>query len=159
MLGIGCIKPLKEKTWSATFTFWSQLSVRLMLIRRWLELDTGVLDNLYSPNAKQGWSSLTPSAERINQFLKIVQSTLDYIQNADDQMPAYHGWSEDYSNLIGYLEDMIVYDISNSITYFKFSTAVTDQQRRQFCQDLCALIDKICSNIKKKQQEIEDKIV
>ena len=76
MLGIGCIKPLKEKTWSATFTFWSQLSVRLMLIRRWLELDTGVLDNLYSPNAKQGWSSLTPTAERINQFLKSLCHTV-----------------------------------------------------------------------------------
>lgn len=159
MLGFGCIKPLKEKTWSATFTFWSQLSVRLMLIRRWLELDVGVLDNLYSPLAKQGWSTLTPSSERIHHFLDIVLSTLEFIKNADDQMPAYQGWSEDYSSLISHLEDMVVYDISNSTTYFKYDSPVTDQERRQFGLNLCSLIDRICTNIKNKQKEIEKKIV
>ena len=44
------------------------------------------------------------------------------MNETSDQMPAYQGWSEDYTLLLGYLEDMIVYDISDSSTTIHFST-------------------------------------
>ncbi len=159
ILGLGYLKPLKDKTKAATFTFWSQISVRIMVIRKWIEANNGVLDNMYSPAAKKEWTMLSPDEEQINQFKEIVQNTLDYIKNANDQMPAYHGWSEDYAKLIDYLGDMLIYDIANSNDYFKFNVSTTDEDRKKYCSEICKTIDKICSEIKKRQKKIEKKII
>lgn len=159
IIGLGYIKPLKEKTKAATFTFWSQLSVHLTVIRKWIEQDNGILDNMYSSNAKKGWGVLAPDSDRIKQFKETVQETLEYIKAANDQMPAYKGWSEDYAKLIGYLSDMIVYDIGDNTGYFKYVTEVSEAQRGKNCSDICETIKKLCTGIEQKQKEIEQKIV
>lgn len=159
IIGLGYLKPLKDKTRAATFTFWSQLSVQLTVISKWIEQDNGVLDNMYSGNAKRAWSVLTPDSERIKQFKEIVQATLNYIKETDDQMPAYEGWSEDYTRVIGYLSDMVVYDISNNTGYFKFVTEASEDQRKKYCSEICDAIKKLCDGIVEKQKEIEKKIV
>ena len=159
IIGLGYIKPLKDKTRAATFTFWSQLSVRLTVIRKWIEQDNGLLDNMYSGNAKIEWSVLAPSTERITQFKEIVQSTLDYIKETSDQMPAYKGWSKDYAEIINYLSDMVIYDIANNSEYFKFVTPVSENARTQYCSEICDTISKICTHIEAKQKKIEKKIV
>lgn len=84
IIGLGYIRPLKDKTRAATFTFWSQLSVRLTVIRKWIEQDNGLLDNMYSSDAKKEWSVLAPNTDRITQFKEIVQSTLNYIKETSD---------------------------------------------------------------------------
>lgn len=159
IIGIGYIKPLKDKTRAATFTFWSQLSIRLTVIRKWIEHDNGILDNMYSSNAKMGWSILAPDTDRIKQFKEIVQATLDYLEETSDQMPAYKGWSEDYTKLIEYLSDIIIYDIADNTGYFKFIAPVREDQREQYCSEICEIIVRICSGIENKQKEIEKKIV
>lgn len=159
IIGLGYIKPLKDKTRAATFTFWSQLSVRLILIRKWINHDNGLLDNMYSGNAKKEWVVLAPKADRIKQFKEIVQATLDYIEETSDQMPAYIGWSGDYAKLIGYLSDMIVYDITDNTGYFKFTKPVGEDERKKYCTEICETIDAICKGIKRKQEKIEKRIV
>ncbi len=158
IIGINYLKPLKDKTVTATFTFWAQLRVRLISIKKWLDQDCGLLDNLYSPSAKKDISELTPQNTRIQEFKKIVQSTIKYIEDADDQMPAYEGWSDDYSALIGYLQDMIVYDICNHDDFFKFNKKITDNDREKYKNEICDTIDRVCDGIKKKQSEIEKKL-
>lgn len=106
-----------------------------------------------------GWSVLTPDLNRIKQFKEIVQATVDYIKETNDQMPAYKGWSEDYAKIIEYLSDMLVYDIANNTGYFKFLTQATENQRKKYCTDICETIDRICKGIKTKQKEIEKRIV
>lgn len=159
IIGLFCFKPLKDKARAATFTFWSQIRIRLEMIRKWLDIDYGILDNLYSPDAKIGTAVLAPDKDRIDQLKAIISDTLSYIKTAEDQMPAYRGWSVDYAQVVEYLEEMLVYDISNNERYFKFTAPTTDAQRRAYCEEICKAIDKICSEIKKKQDHAESKIV
>lgn len=159
ILGLGYLKPLKDKTLSATFTFWSQLSVRLMVVQKWMKLDPSVLNNMYSPEARMGLTALTSDEDRIKGFKNAIQSTIDYIESAEDQMPAYRGWSGDYTKLISYLGDMLVYDVCDSEHYFKFSTHATDEDRNEYCKEICETIDKICTEIEKRQKKVEKRIV
>lgn len=159
IIGLGYLRPLKEKTMSATFSFWSQLSIRLKGILSWLELDCGVLDNMYSPEAKEGWTSLTPSNERLKEFKKEIENTVEYMETTADQMPAYIGWSEDYNSLIQILKEMLVYDICNSEEYFKFESYVNDTERKKYCDNVCNIIKRICKGISDKQKEVETNIL
>lgn len=159
IVGLFCFKPLKDKARAATFTFWSQIRIRLEMIHKWLAIDYSILDNLYSPNAKIGTTVLAPDQDRIDQLKSIVTDTLSYIKTAEDQMPAYRGWSVDYARVVEYLEEMLVYDISDNTKYFKFTNPATDAQRKAYCQEICKAIEKICSEIKKKQDYAERRIV
>ena len=158
IIGVGCLKPLKDKTLSATFNFWSQLRVRLLTIKKWLEQDCGLLDNLYSPESKININILTPEDTRIMEFKKNVQSTLEFIENSNDQMPAYIGWSKDYSQMIAYLEDMIVYDIGDPRRFFKFQHQITESDRKKYRDEICTTIFKICHGIEEKQNQIEKRL-
>lgn len=158
IIGLGYLKPLKEKAMSATFNFWSQLKVRLLTIKKWLEQDCGLLDNMYSPNSKKDITALAPESTRIDEFKNIVKSTLDFIENSNDQMPAYIGWSKDYTELIAYLEDMILYDVCDHKQFFKFTSPITEENRKKYADDICTVITNICSGIENKQNKIEKQI-
>ena len=54
---------------------------------------------------------------------------------------------------------MIVYDVCDSEQYFKFSTHATDEERNEYCHDICITINKICTEIEKKQKKVEKRIV
>ena len=156
ILGLGYLKPLKEKTVTATFNFWSQLRTRLKRISQWLKSNDGLLDNMYSDEAKDSWEShLTPAKDKIVAFKNLVEDTIKYAENANDQMPAYIGWSDDYNKLLETLSDMLIYDISNCNSGFKFTTTKTDKERKEFCEDICNTINRICDGIELKQKSIE----
>lgn len=155
IIGIMYIKPLKDKTMTATFTFWSQLKVRLTEIRVRLEADEGILWNIYEQKSQE---KLSPTMPRVQELKKEIQNTLDYIKNTPDQMPAYQGWSGDYTRLISLLEDCLVYDICDDKHHFKLVTD-DDEIIVDYNTEIRAIISKICSEIDRRQKYIEKKIV
>lgn len=154
IIGIMYIKPLKDKTITATFTFWSQLKVRLSEIRVRLEADEGILWNIYEQKSQE---RLAPTMTRVQELKDEIQNTLDYIKKTPDQMPAYQGWSGDYTKLISLLEDCLVYDICDDKHHFK---PVTDGGKIvDYNTEIRTVINKICSEIDRRQKYIEKKIV
>lgn len=157
IIGLRYIKPLKDKTLGATFTFWSQLKIRLIRIRVRLEADKGILKNLYAENDQDSVEGLSPSTHRVDELKKDIEDTIDFIRKTPDQMPAYQGWSKDYFTLLFMLEECIVYDICDNQNHFK---AVLDAQEKiDYSNKMCDIIDKMCIEIDKKQNEIEKQIV
>ena len=115
---------------------------------------------MYSNEAKGSWENLlTPSESKIKEFKTIVEETIQYAKSANDQMPAYIGWSDDYNKVLEYLNDMIIYDISNSKYGFKFNTPVSRQDAESYIDSICAVIDKVCMSIDKRQKVIELEIL
>lgn len=159
ILGLSFIKPLKDKTFSATFTFWSQLRVRLKNISDWLEQDKDLLNNMYNSNIRKTWSTLTPEIDRIESFKEIVEETLQYIQQAADQMPAFVGWSKEYNETIKNLQEFILFDICEPNKYFKYNKPETIEQRNQYISSICSSIDLLCNEIEEKQNKLEKKIL
>lgn len=154
IIGISYIKPLKDKTISATFTFWSQLKIRLIPIKARLEADNDILSNIYNDDDDE---SLHPKKDRITELKTDIQNTLEYIKNTPDQMPAYRGWSVDYAKLILLLEDCLVYDIENGESYFK--NIIHDSTNKNYQEEICKTIDKIICGIDERQKKIEKKIL
>lgn len=155
IIGITYIKPLKDKTLTATFTFWSQLKVRLIEIRVRLEADKGILWNIYERKPQE---KLAPAMTRVKEIKEEIQNTLDYIKKTPDQMPAYQGWSRDYTQLISLLEDCLVYDICDDNHHFK-PVASDSGDLVDYNTEICTIIDKICSEIDRRQKYLEKKIV
>ncbi len=153
IIGIRYIKPLKDKTLSATFTFWSQLKIRLISIKTRLEADKEILANIYYNDTE----NLLPQKERIVELKREIQNTLDFIKNTPDQMPAYRGWSKDYMELIALFEDCIVYDICEGNAHFKRLTEGSDKMDYQ--KEMSCIIEKIITEIDNRQKKVEKKIV
>lgn len=158
--GIGYLKSYKDRKNAATFTFWSQLRMRLIKLFNWLDNDHSLLDNLYPEDLRNSWeSNLQAEAERVAEFKKGVQETIQYIESTSDQMPVYIGWTEDYNKLIEFLYDIIQYDICNPNKYFKFKENKSLRDREQYCVFMCELIKKMCAQIEQKQKDIERHII
>lgn len=157
--GIRFIKSLREKRAASLFSFWSQLSVRLRQIKSRLEMDNSLVNNLYSPQVKASWTSGAASCveEKMRDYKKLVESTLEYLKSAADQMPAYNGWVNDYIQIVDYLDDLIMYDILDSSNGFKFNTG-TESDRTAYCNDICVVIERMISGILLEQNAAEKKL-
>lgn len=157
IIGLSYIRPLKEKTLSASFTFWSQLKVRLMRIKVRLEADNGILENMYAKVNRHSGEKLLPDISRVKELKCDIVDTINFIKKTPDQMPAYQGWGKDYFKLQLMLEECIVYDICDSEKHFKKISDgknVIDNQK-----EMCDLISKICKGIDERQEELEKQIV
>lgn len=85
----------------------------------------------------------------------MAQKTLALIDTATDQMPAYRGWTEDYSKLIVFLDDLFQYDICNAREKFKYS-GVYQIETRDACVDMaCATIKRLLEGIEEAQKSLE----
>lgn len=158
--GLNYLKGLKEKTNAATFTFWSQFRIRIYELMNWLEADNTLIDNLYELKLRDAWESeLTQDSDRVEIYKEKVKETIEYIEKTPDQMPAYIGWTSDYTKIIGFLNDLIQYDICNPKKYFKFSSNQTIKDKKQYCDDICKTMRKLCEKIEQKQREIEKDIL
>lgn len=159
IIGMSWIMPLKEKQNAASFTFWSQLLVRLIRIKSHLMSDSKCLYYLYSPEARSSWSGvLAPNPSEFSSLKEMVAETLSFLQGADDQMPPYSGWTDDYKKLLDFFTDIIIYDICNSGTKFKYTTSVEYGSLINLVNSICDLIELICNNIVDKQKYIERKL-
>lgn len=159
IIGWSWLKPLKEKQSGASFTFWAQLRIRLIKIQSHLKENSNCLYYLYNQKARESWSSiLAPDPKEFNSLKITVDETLTFLQGAEDQMPPYSGWTDDYTKLLYYLTDIIVFDICNSKEKFKFTTPVEYSNLLSLQNSICDLIESMCGNIVSKQKSIENKL-
>lgn len=159
IIGLSWLKPLKEKQSAASFTFWSQLRIRLIKVRGHLMADEKCLYYLYDPKVSGEWeSTLAPEPEDFRPLRDVIEETLNFLQGADDQMPPYSGWTNNYTELLEYFTDIVAFDICNSKAKFKYTTKADYCDLTQLRDKICNLIESICTKIESKQLSIENKL-
>ena len=159
IIGLNWLKPLKEKQKAASFTFWSHLYIRLVKISSYIKSSPNCLYYWYSPTVRNGWHGiLAPAQDESDQLKTMVEETLSFLEKAEDQMPAYCGWTDDYTNLLHNFTDIIVYDICLSNAKFKFQEAISYSVYLERHKSIYDSIDLMCEKIKAKQVSIEYKI-
>lgn len=159
VIGLSCIKPLKEKQTAASFTFWSQLRIRLIKIHSHLTANDMCLYYLYDPAVSKMWDGvLAPKPETFCSIKDAVNETLNFLQGADDQMPPYPGWTKEYTKLLKYLTDIIAFDICESTAKFKYKEMVEYSHLSKLRDEICKLIESICTKIESKQLSIENRL-
>lgn len=157
--GLGYLKTYKEKKGTATFTFWMQLNIRIIEIKGWLENDYNLINYLFDENSRSLWESESAdNNERVKLFKNYVEETIQFIKKTPDQMPAYIGWSDDYSKFIIFLNDIVQFDICDGKDYFKFENEQTTEKRNKYCKDICKIMEKMYQGILAEQKKIEKDI-
>lgn len=164
-LGVGAVKGLiflksfQEKRAAATFTFWLQLKVRMMEIKGWIENDKKLVNYLFDEESRSTWESESSEVSpRLSAFKEIIVETIQFVKKTPDQIPAYCGWTDDYTEFIKFLEDTIQYDICNGGDYFKFYSPQTVADRDAYCDNICKILGRMCDEIERKQKEIEKRL-
>lgn len=158
IIGIGYLRKLREKRNLSVYSFWQQIRVRIGAICSWLESDYSLINNLYTPEIRLvRESELTEDPNRIEEFKKLAIQTLEYIKQTPDQMPAYRGWTEDYTVIIEFLDDVIRYDISNPDNFFKFIKD-DDIKIDAYCNGVIECMQRLCKEIKLRQIKTEKKL-
>lgn len=155
--GINLLKTLREKKVAATFSFWSQLCVKLKMLVSRLEDDPSLINNLYSTTSQTAWSTAgaPPDSQDLCDFDAICNEAFEFIKKAPDQIPAYLGWTDDYTELISFLDDVSHYDIKNCSSRFKFTGNYTMNERDEYVLSICIVINRMIDNIKKAQKDAE----
>ena len=80
--GISWIKGLRDKKIAATFGFWSQLVIKLKMLKKRLENNYNLINNLYSDKAKESWSNVSapPEKEPLDEFKRLVEELFSFIK-------------------------------------------------------------------------------
>lgn len=158
--GILWLKDLKNKQNTAIFGFWSQLVVKLKILKKRLESDYSLINNLYPVESQEVWTNIAapPNRSDIEMFMDLAQETLTFIKDAEDQMPAYRGWTNDYAALIDFLDDVLYYDISLPTDKFKFLGKLPVSERNTYVSSICSLLSRLIEEIEKTQKQVEKKL-
>lgn len=158
--GIYWLKGLRDKKIAATFGFWSQLAIKLKMLKKRLESNHNLINNLYSIEAKKSWLNISapPEKESLNEFKGLVEEILSFIKDAPDQMPAYRGWTDDYSKLVDFLDDILYYDVSIPNAMFKFDDPCSVEDRDKHLDDICKILSHLIEEIEKAQKSIEKEL-
>lgn len=159
IIGLGYLKTLKDKTYIATFSFWTQFYNRVYELLKWLEDDNNIINNLYSPEAKKTWENcLAETSDKTNEFKDKVKEILIFLKQTPDQMPAYIGWTSDYNYLMVFFYDIIKYDICNPDDCFKFCVPTEINLKNDYCKKIIKVMTNMCNGIKKRQEIVEKRI-
>lgn len=159
--GIGYLETLKKKKAAATFSFWSQLSVRLCELKAALYYDKRILNGLYSEDIRETWVDTTGASPTVvNKFYQNAHETLFFIKSTPDQMPAYKNWMEDYKGLISFLVDVIQYDVRDLGSGFKFTNDSEEEfiYPVDYCNSICTIIDNLLNGMKSEQDEAAERV-
>lgn len=158
--GIRYLSTLKKKRLSAIFSFWIQLRVRIEELRRALCADNSIINGLYSNEVRTGWNNRGSSAsdEPVKQFYDNAHETLQFIKNVSDQIPANENWLNAYMEFISFLIDISQYDIRNYLSSFKFTESETLDDRQEYCDKICDIMDTLLVEIDCKQTDVAGKL-
>lgn len=158
--GIYWLKSLRDKKIEATFGFWSQLAIKLKFLKKRLENNHNLINNLYSRKAKEPWLNVSapPEKEPLNEFKGLAAEIVPFIKDAPDQIPAYRGWTDDYSKLVEFLDDILYYDISMSDAMFKFEDPCLVKERDKYVDNICKIMSRLIQEIEKAQKGIEKEL-
>lgn len=158
IIGMRYIKSLREKKLAASFSFWSQIKLKIIRLQNYLLWNKEIINNFYNTESRLRWEEKEVSMDQLNDFKKLVIDVLEYLDKTPDQMPAYIGWSEDMMVLMDFLTKVIQYDICNNTNMF-FSNEIVDKKERDvYYSNVCNAIQSLISGIQNGQFELEKKL-
>lgn len=158
--GVTYINKLREKTNTATFTYWTQLCTRLRIFESRLRNNYGLINNLYSTESRNTWSGVGISAKDndVEEFFDIAKDIQCFMKHTLDQMPAYRGWIDDYYYLAEFIDNIIRCDIKNPDDNFLFKDKKSISDRNEYCTEVCKRIQQIVERTTSKQKQAEEDI-
>ena len=133
-------------------------SMRIIRLYGLLSVEIGLLNNMYPPEERKNWETINPTAEKLTTFKNSVEETLAYLQSTTDQLPAYIGWSEDFSKFMQFLANVTQYDIEASDEKFVESTDGIIKDRKMYWEDVCKTMQRLQEGIENRQKMVEKKI-
>lgn len=133
-------------------------SMRIIRLYGLLSVEIGLLNNMYPPEERKNWETINPTAEKLATFKNSVEETLAYLQSTTDQLPAYIGWSEDFSKFMQFLANVTQYDIEASDEKFVESTDGIIKDRKMYWEDVCKTMQRLQEGIENRQKMVEKKI-
>ena len=73
-------------------------------------------------------------------------------------MPAYQGWTDDYSKLVNFLDDILYYDIAKSDSLFKFENSCPFSDRNKYLDNICGVLSHLIQEIEETQKNVEKEL-
>ena len=159
--GMSFLSELKKKRSAAVFTYWTQLGYRLKEIEKRLKQENGLINNLYSPEARKNWTPeySTPDSEAIVEFKEIAQDCYSFIKAAPDQIPVADGWTNAMNQITTFLDDIQCYDICDSKKHFMVKEEQIPHVRDDYCKSILNNIQCVITMIEAEQKEAEKRLV
>ncbi len=158
LFGMSYLKSLKEKKLAASFSFWSQIKLKIVRLQNYLLWNKEIINNLYSTESRLYWEEKEVAMEQLQEFKKLASEVLGYLDKTPDQMPAYKGWSNDMINFIDFLSKIVQYDICKSDDIFLNKKIVEKEERDLYYADICKTMKNLIDGIQKGQTDLENKL-
>lgn len=158
IIGLRYLKSLKEKKLAASFSFWSQLKLKIIRLNNYLFWNKEIVNNLYSIETRIQWEEKEIPIKQLEEFKQLSIDILSYLDKTSDQMPAYNGWTEDMKNFIDFLAKIIQYDICNGNSMFMETRVVDKEIRDEYYAGVCKTLTNLIDGIQRGQQELEEKL-
>ena len=161
LLLYGCtyISSLRNRKREAVFGYWSQLIVRLRVIRESLDHNYALLNNMYSDSIRDRYEEGTPDEWCIDVFRGQVDDLVEYLKTVDSQIPAYRGWSNDFDIVLRFASYVTIFDITKPDSMFIDKLLDGFQERDAYCEELCSTLSNIINSIQREQLRYERMLV
>lgn len=152
--GISYIESLRQKKANSTFSFETQLYVRLYDLKHLLDKNDKLLTYMFSDVAKTNWSDKRGATDTdLAEFFDCAKELCEFIKMAEDQMPVCDTWTQNYYELIRFLVDVIRYDVKNSTRGFKYTEICDMSLRSNLHRSICDVISNLISAIEQDQSD------
>lgn len=158
ILGMRYLKSLKEKKLSASFSFWSQMKLKIIRLRNYMLWNKEIINNFYNTKSRLGWEEKEVAMEQLQEFKKLAIEILEYLDKTPDQMPAYKGWSKDMIDFVDFLSKLVQYDICKSDEMFFSDNIVKKEERDAYYADVCKIMESLIEGIQAGQAELENEL-
>ncbi len=155
IFGMRYLKSLKEKKLAASFSFWSQIKLKIIRMHNYMLWNKEIINNFYSVDSRLQWEENEVTMEQLQDFKKLAKEILEYLDQTEDQMPAYNGWSKDMLELIDFLSKVIQYDICKNDDMFFTNEIVKKEVRDAYYADICRIMQSLIEGIQKGQSDLE----
>lgn len=157
--GISYIESLRQKKANSTFSFESQLYVRLCDLKHLLDKNDKLLTYMFNEVAKTNWSDKRGATDsELAEFFNCAKEILEFIKTAEDQMPVCDTWTRDYYELIRFLVDVIRYDVKNSAQGFKYTEICDMSLRSSLHRSICDVVERLILAIEQDQLDASQTI-
>lgn len=153
ILGLLYCKKLKEKQMNATFSYLTQLKVRLQILQTMYATHENEIMERFIPETKRREDACAKSSfinDIVDEFSRNALETLKFLQESQEQMPASKDWVDKYEILIEFLLDA---EHLSMHTFYKWIEDDEKQERDSYLQKHKKNLNELLSDIKTEQQK------
>lgn len=155
IFGMRYLKSLKEKKLAASFSFWSQIKLKIIQLLNYMLSNKEIINNFYSTESRLRWEEKEVAMQQLEEFKKLTVDIIKYLDETPDQMPAYIGWSNDMLQFIDFLSKVVQYDICKSDSMYLKNGIVEKEERDAYYADICNTMQSLIDGIQRGQAELE----